>query len=57
MLGCLGDFMFLSAILDYELSLIYDIWAEVLKLLWMPRWPERNWRLLFVTLYFVNVWF
>jgi len=27
MLGCLGDFMILSAILDYELSLIYDIWA------------------------------
>jgi len=33
-LGCLGDFMILSAILDYELSLIYSIWAWVLKLLW-----------------------
>jgi hypothetical protein len=39
MLGCLGDFienydfMILSAILDYELSLICDIWAWVLKLL------------------------
>jgi hypothetical protein len=26
-LGCLGDFMILIAILDYELLLIYDIWA------------------------------
>jgi len=25
MLGCIGDFMILSAILDYELSLRYDI--------------------------------
>jgi len=25
MLGCLGDFMILSTILDYKLSLIYDI--------------------------------
>ena len=30
----LGDFMILRAILDYELSPIYDIWAWVLKLLW-----------------------
>jgi len=27
MLGCLGDFMILSAILGYELSLRYDIRA------------------------------
>jgi len=26
-MGCLGDFMILSAILDYELSLRYDIGA------------------------------
>jgi len=32
--GYLGDFMILSAILDHELSLIYDIWAWVLKLSW-----------------------
>ena len=57
MLGCLGDFMILSAILDYELSLIYDIWAYVLKLLWMSWWPERNWQILFVPLNSVNVWF
>ena len=50
MLGCLGDFMILSAILDYEFSLIYDIWGYVLKPLWMPWWPERNWRILFVPL-------
>ena len=39
--GCLGDFIILSAILDYELSLVYDIWAWVLKLLWClydPKW-------------------
>jgi len=34
MLGCPGDFMLLRAILNYELSLRYDIWAYVLKLLW-----------------------
>jgi len=33
-LGCLGDIMILRAILDYELSLKYDIRASVLKLLW-----------------------
>ena len=34
MLGCLSDFMIFRGILDYELSLIYDIRASVLKLLW-----------------------
>jgi len=34
MLGCLSDYMISSAILDYELSLRYDIWAWVLKLLY-----------------------
>jgi len=33
MLGCLDDFMILSAILDYELSLIYET-------IMMHRWPE-----------------
>jgi len=51
-LGCLGDIMILSAIIDYELSLIYDIRASILKLLWCL---ERNWRILFVPLNFVNV--
>jgi len=50
MLGCLGDFMILSAILDYELSLVYDIWAWVLKLLGCLYEPERKWRILFVPL-------
>jgi len=27
MLGCLSDFMMLSAIIDYEMSLRYDIGA------------------------------
>jgi len=40
MLGCHGDFMILSAILDYELSLVYDIWAWVLKLLWCLYEPK-----------------
>ena len=51
-MGCLGDIMILSAIIDYELSLIYDIRASILKLLWCL---ERNWRILFVPLNFVNV--
>jgi len=56
-LGCLGDFMILSAILDYELSVIYSIWAWVLKLLWCLYDPKGidGWRILFVPLNFVNV--
>jgi len=41
MLGYLSDFMILSAILDHELSLRYDIRASILKLLWClddPKW-------------------
>jgi len=39
--GYLGDFMILIAILDHELSLIYDIWAWVLKLLWCLCEPKE----------------
>ncbi len=54
-MGCLSDFMILSAILDYELSLRYDIRASVLKLLWCLDDPKGIDKL-FVTLNFVNVW-
>jgi len=49
--------MILSAILDYELSLRYAIWAWVLKLLWYLYHPKAidGWRILFVPLNFVNV--
>jgi len=32
--------MIFSAILDYELSHVYDIWAWVLKLLWCLYEPK-----------------
>jgi len=39
--GRLDDFMILRAILDYQLSPIYDIWAWVLKLLWCLHHPKE----------------
>jgi len=49
--------MILSAILDYELSLLYSIWAWVLKLLWCLYDPKGidGWWILFVPLNFINV--
>jgi len=56
MLGRLSDFIIFNAILDYELSLIYDIREEPqFWTIMMRRCIERNWRILFVPLNFVNV--
>jgi len=60
MLGCLSDFIIFSAIIDYELSLRYDIreeprfwnYYDTIMISWCI---ERNWRILFVPLNFINV--
>jgi len=49
--------MIFSAILDYKLSLRYDIRASSFETIMMPRCIKRNWRILFVPLNFINVWF